>query len=84
MIKPRRMRWAGHAARTGDGRGVNRVLVVSHEGKRPLKRPRRSWVDNFKKYLRETGIDGANWIRLAQDRVQWRVFVSTIMNVRVP
>jgi hypothetical protein len=55
----------------GEGRGVNRVLVGRPEGKRPLGRPRRRWEDNIKKYLREIGIDGANWIRLAQDRFQW-------------
>jgi hypothetical protein len=54
------------------------------EGKRPLGRPRRMWEDNIKMDLREVGIDGANWIRLAQNRVQCRAFVSTIMNLRVP
>jgi hypothetical protein len=56
----------------GEGRGVYRVLVGRSEGKRPLGRPRRRWEDNIKLHLREIGIDGANWIRLAQDRVQWR------------
>jgi hypothetical protein len=68
----------------GEGRGVCRVLVGRPEGKRPLGRPRRRWEDNMKMDLRETGIDGANWIKLAQDRVQWRAFVNTIMNRRVP
>jgi hypothetical protein len=53
-------------------------------GKTPLGRPRSRWEDNIKMDLRETGIDGANWIQLAQDRVQWRVFVNTVMNLRVP
>jgi hypothetical protein len=53
----------------GEGRGVYRVLVGRPEGKRPLRRPRRRWEDNIKMYLREIWIDGANWIRLAQDRV---------------
>jgi hypothetical protein len=52
--------------------------------KRPLGRPKRRWEDNIKLDLREIGIDGANRIRLAQDRVQWRAFVNTIMNLRVP
>jgi hypothetical protein len=65
VIKSRRMRWAGHVARMGEGRGVYRVLVGRHEGKRPLGRPRCRWVDNFKMDLREIGIVGANWIRLA-------------------
>jgi hypothetical protein len=67
-----------------EGRGVYRVLVGSPEGKRPLRRPRRRWEDNIKLDLRETEIDGANWIRLAEDRVQWRAFVNTVMNLRVP
>jgi hypothetical protein len=71
------------ALRAGDGRGVYRVLVVRPEGRRPLERPRRRWEDNIKMDLREIGIDGANWIRLAQDRVQWRAFVNTVMNIRV-
>jgi hypothetical protein len=66
------------------GRGVYRVLVERPEGKRPLGRPRRRWEDNIKMELREIGIDGANWIQLAQDRVQWQAFVNMVMNLRVP
>jgi hypothetical protein len=84
VIKSRRVRWAGHVARIGEGRGVHRVLVGRLEGKRPLERPRRRWEDNIKMDLREIGIDEANWIRLAQDRFQWRAFVNTVMNLRVP
>jgi hypothetical protein len=84
MIKSRRMKWAGHVARMGDGRGAYRVLVGRPESKRPLGRPRRRWEDNVKMGLREIGIDRANWIRLAQDRVQWRAFVNMVMNLRVP
>jgi hypothetical protein len=84
VIKSRRMRWAGHVARMGEERGVYRVLVGRPEGKRPLRRPRRKWEDNIKMDLRGIGIDGANWIRLAQDRVQSRAFVITVMNLRVP
>jgi hypothetical protein len=65
-------------ARTGEGRGVYRVSVGRPEGKRPLGRPRRRWEDNIKLDLRKIGIDGANWILLAQDRVQWRDFVNTM------
>jgi hypothetical protein len=60
------------------------VLVGKPEGKRPLGRPRRRWEDNIKMALREIEIDEANWIRLAQDRVQWQDFVNTVMNLRVP
>jgi hypothetical protein len=62
----------------GDGRSVYRVLVRRPEGKIPLGRPRRRWEDNIKMDLRRIGTDGANWIRLAQDRVWWRAFVSTV------
>jgi hypothetical protein len=79
-----RMRWAGHVARMGEGRGVYRVSVGRPEGKRPLGRPRRRWEDNIKMDHREIGIDGANRIRLAQDRVQWGACVNTVMNLRVP
>jgi hypothetical protein len=68
----------------GEERGVYRVLVGRPEGNRPLGRPRRRWEDNIKLDLREIGFDGSNWIRLAQDMVQWRAFVNTVMNLRVP
>jgi hypothetical protein len=68
----------------GEGRGVYRVLVGKPEGKRPLGRPRRRWEDNIKMDLREIGTDGDDWIRLAQDKAQWRAFVNTLMNLRVP
>jgi hypothetical protein len=84
VIKSRRMRWAGHAARMGEGRGVYRVLVGRPEGKRHMGRSRRRWEDNIKMALREIGIDGAHWIRLAEDRVQWQAFVRTVMNLQVP
>jgi hypothetical protein len=69
-------------ARNGEGRGVYRVLVGRPEGKRSLGKPRGE--DNIKMDFREIGIDGANWIQLAQDRVQWRAFVSTAVNLGVP
>jgi hypothetical protein len=65
----------------GEGKGVHRILVGRSEGKRPLGRPRRRWKDNIKLDLQEIGIDGANWIQLVQDRVQWR---ACVMNLRVP
>jgi hypothetical protein len=84
VIKSRRMRWAGHVTRMGEGRGVYRVLVGRPECKRPLGRPRRMWEDNIKMDLREIGIDVESRIRLAKDRVQWQAFVNTVMNLRVP
>ena len=55
VIKYRRMRWTGHEARMGEERGVYRVLVGKPEGKRPLGRPRRRWVDNIRMDLQEVG-----------------------------
>jgi hypothetical protein len=72
VIKSRKMRWVGHVARMVEGRGAYRVLVGRPEGKRPPGRPRRRWEDNIKLDFREIGIDEANWIQLAQNRVQWR------------
>jgi hypothetical protein len=74
----------GGACGTHGGRGVYRVLVGGPIENRPLKRHKRRREDNIKMDLRETGIDGANWIRLAQERVRRRDFVSTVMNLQVP
>jgi hypothetical protein len=68
----------------GEGSGVYEVLVGRPEDKRPLEIPRRRWEDNINMGLTEIGIDGANRIQLAQDRVHWRAFVSTVMDLRVP
>jgi hypothetical protein len=84
VIKERRMRWEGHVARMGEGRGVHRDLVGRPERKRPLGRPRRRWEDNIELDLRELDIDGANWIQLAQVTVQRWAFVNMVMNLRVP
>jgi hypothetical protein len=58
--------------------------VGKPEGKRPLGRPRRRWVDNIKMDLGEMGWDCMDWIDLAQDRDQWRPLVNTVINLRVP
>jgi len=83
MVKSRRMRWAWHVVRMGEGRGVHRVLVGKPEGKRPLGRPRRRWDDNIKMDLRELGGDGDLMV-LAQDKDRWRALVNTVMNFQVP
>jgi hypothetical protein len=57
--------------------------VGKPEGKRPLGRPRRRWLENIKIDLREIECDGMDWIDLAQDRDQWRALVNTVMNLRV-
>ncbi|KAJ4429614.1 hypothetical protein ANN_21800, partial [Periplaneta americana] len=74
-IKSKRLRWAGYVARMGESRNAYRVLVG---------RPRRRWEDNIKMNLREVGYDDREWINLAQDRDQWRAYVRTAMNLRVP
>jgi hypothetical protein len=84
VVKSRRMRWAGHVACMGEGRGVHRILVGKPEGKRPLERPRRRWEDNIKIDLQEVGRGCGDWMELAQDREKWQVLVSTVMNFRVP
>ena len=84
VIKSRRMRWAGHVARMGEERGVYRVLVGKLEGRRPIGRPRRRWVDNIRMNLQEVGCGYMDWIGMAQDRDRWRTFVSAVMNLRVP
>jgi len=84
VIKSKRMRWAGHVARMGEGRGVYRVLVGKPEGRRPLGRSRRRWEDNIRMDLREVGYRCVDWMELAQDRDRWRALVSAVMNLRVP
>jgi len=84
VIKSRRMRWAGHVARMGEGRGVYRVLVGKPEGKSPMGRPRRRWVDNIRMDLQEVVCGYMDWIGRAQDRDRWRTLVSAVMNLRVP
>jgi hypothetical protein len=84
MIKSRRMIWAGNVARMGEKRNACRILVGKAEGKRPLGRPRRRWVDNIKIDLREIGWDGVDWVDMSQDRDQSRALVNTIFNFRVP
>jgi hypothetical protein len=76
------MRWAGHVGCTGEMRNSYNILVGKSEGKRPLRRPRRRRKDNIRVDLREVGCGGgADWIHLAQNRDQWRAFVSTVMNL---
>jgi transcription termination factor 2 len=84
VIKSRRVRWAGHVARIGEGKGVYMGLVVKPEGKRPPGRPRRRWKDNIKMDLQEVGCGGMNWIELAQDRDRWRALLNAVMNLQVP
>jgi hypothetical protein len=79
IIKSRRMRWAGHVERMGEKRNAYRLLVEKPEGKRPLGRPRRRWVD-----LEEVGWGDVDWIGLTQDRNRWGALVNAVMNLWVP
>jgi hypothetical protein len=83
QVKSRRMRWAGHVACMGEERNVYKVFVGKPEGKRPLGRPRHRWEDGTRMDLREIGFGGVDWIRLSQDRDQWRAVVSAVMNLWV-
>jgi hypothetical protein len=83
IIKSSRMRLAGHVARM-EKRNAYRLLVGKPEGKRPLGRPRRKWVDNIRMDLGEEGWGDVDWIGLAQDRNRWRALVNLVLNLRVP
>ena len=69
---------------SGERRGVYRVLVGRPEGKRPLGRPRRRWMDNIKMDILEVGYGGMDWIELAKVMDSWRALVSAVMNIRIP
>jgi hypothetical protein len=80
IIKARRMRWAGQVAQMGESRNAYRLFVGKREGRRPLGRPRRKWLDN----IVEVGWGDVDWIGLAQERDRWRALVNSVLNLRVP
>jgi hypothetical protein len=84
VIKSRRMRWAGHVARMGEGRGGYRILAGRPEGKIQLGRPRRRWEDDIKIDLQEVRWGGMDSIELAQDRDRWQALVNAVMNLWGP
>jgi hypothetical protein len=83
VIKSRRMRWAGHVARMGRGEVFTGFWLRGPKARDHWEDVRR-WKDNIKMNLKKIGIDGANWIQLAKDRVQWPACVNTVMIFRVP
>jgi hypothetical protein len=82
-IKLRCMRWAEHVARMGEKRKAYRLLVGKPEGKRPLGRPRRRWVDYIRVALGEVERGDVDWICLAKNRNRWRALVNSVLNLRV-
>jgi hypothetical protein len=84
VVKSRRLRWVGHVACMGEGRGVHRVLVGKPKGKRPLGRPGLRREDNIKMDIQEVGGGCGHWLELSRDRERWRVLVGTVRNLRVP
>jgi hypothetical protein len=84
VIKSRRKEISGTCGTHGERRGVYRFLVGRPKIKRPLGRPRRRCEDNIKMELTELVIEGAKRIQLDHGGIQWRAFVSTVMNLRVP
>jgi PAS domain-containing protein len=84
MIKPRRMRWAGNVAGIGEKRNEYKFLVGKPEGRRPLGRQRRRWVNHIRMDLIEVGWGVADWIGLAQDKNRWRALVISVLNLRIP
>jgi hypothetical protein len=84
MIRSRKMRWAGHAARIEGKRNAYRILVGKPEGRTPLGRTRHRRVDNIRMDLGEIGWGDVDWIGLAQDRNRWRALVNSVLNLWVP
>jgi hypothetical protein len=84
MIKSKTMKWVGHVASMGVGRGVHRVLVQKPEGNRSLGRPKHRWEDNIKMNFHAAGYGGMHWIELAQDSNRWQAPVNSVVNFQVP
>jgi hypothetical protein len=84
MIKSRKIRWAGHVAQMEEKGKAYTLLVGNPEGKRPLGRPKRRWVDNIRMDLGDVEWGDVDWIGLAQDRNRWRALVNSVLNPWVP
>jgi hypothetical protein len=74
----------GPCSTNGEKRNAYRLLVGKPDGKRPIRRPRRRWVDNIRMDLGEVGLGYVEWIVLARDRNRWRAVVNSVLNLRVP
>jgi hypothetical protein len=77
------MRWARHVAQIGEKRNAYKLLVGKPDGRRPLRRQIRRWVNNIMMDLVEVGWGDVDWIGLAQDRDRWRALVNSVSNLRV-
>jgi hypothetical protein len=86
VIKSRRMRWAGNITRMGEIRNTQSILSIKPEERRPLGKLRHRWKDNIRMDLREIklGLEGVEWIHLAQDVHQWRAPVNMVMRFLIP
>jgi hypothetical protein len=74
----------GASSTNGEKRNAARLLVGKPEGRRPLGRPRRRWLDNIRMDLVEVGCSDVDWIGLAQDRYRWKALVNSVLNLRAP
>jgi hypothetical protein len=84
IIKSSKRRWVGHVAGMGEKRNTYRLLVGKPARKRPLGRPRWSWVHNIRIDLGEMIWGDVDWIGLAQDRNRWTALVNSVLNLQVP
>jgi hypothetical protein len=84
IMNSTRMRWAGYVARMGEKKNAYRLLVGKPEGRRPLRRPRRRWLDNIRMDLGEVGWCDVDCIGVAQDTDRWRVLGKSVLKLRIP
>jgi hypothetical protein len=84
IMKSRRMRWVEYVARMGDKRNTYMLLMEKPEGRRPLGRKSRRWLDNIRMDHEEVEWGDVDWIGLAQDRNRWKALVNAVLNLRVP
>ena len=80
----RRLRWTGHVVRMKEGRSAFKILAGKSTGKRPIRRPRRRWENIIRIYLKEIVVNTRSWVDWAQDRVYWRAFMNSALNLRDP